>query len=87
MRNYLYRFCAVAAVAALLGCGRFMASRSVRRGSALAWLSAMSPMVYLVHIKVFDIECHCMGFPSVLLPLAATLALSALYVGASRRKP
>lgn len=87
LREGFYLVPAVAAVAALLGCGRFMACRSVRRGSALAWLSAMSPMVYLVHIKVFDIECHCMGFPTVLLPLAATLALSALYVVASRRKP
>lgn len=77
--EYLYFPSAVAAIFAIFLCGRCMARRTVRPGSALAQLAAMSYMVYLLHVKLLAIEWHYLGYVSVLLPLAATLALAWVY--------
>ena len=79
LREYLYFVFAMAAIFAVFLCGQYMARRTVMQGSGLARLAAMSYMVYLLHVKLLTIEWHYIGYASVLLPLAATLALAWMY--------
>lgn len=77
--DYLYFPPAIISVVAIWACDRFMTNRSILPDSPLSKLAIMSYVVYLIHVKVLNIEWHYIGFVSVLLPLITVLALAYIY--------
>ena len=79
LHEYIYFPPAITAVVVIWGCGRFMKNRRILPASPIFKLAIMSYVVYLIHVKILNIEWHYIGFVSVLIPLIMILAIAYIY--------
>lgn len=79
LHEYIYIFPAIFAVVFIFVCDRFMKNRFIIPGSAISKLAAMSYVIYLIHVKILNIEWYYLGYVSVLLPLIIVLLLAYIY--------
>lgn len=79
LHEYVYFPPAIIAVVVIWVFDRFMTNREILPNSLIVKLAAMSYLVYLIHVKILNIEWHYIGFISVSLPLITVLALAYIY--------